>query len=264
MPRHELGEHFQRQLAASLRKTQGAPQQAYGPRVAAALPTYRSVDSPLICDCCGSVLQTDGIQYQRDVVPQNSSCIRDCYAKYWRNPGPCLANKCGEWSRFDCGVSDSTECADRCSEVKDYIDRRNCLAACAGALALACRITLPRTYNEGAGHPIGAIFFLWRQTTPIGGVVDFSSIWPTGAETLTLSLFDFVAAWNRFKSGLVPAIRLRPANTLELAPILAGPPTSVERLLISEPSRPWLSAMGFRSDLIFTHRPLIASNLPTP
>jgi hypothetical protein len=40
----------------------------------------------------------------------------------------------------------------------------------------------------------------------------------------------------------------------------------VERLLISEPSRPWLSAMGFRSnlDLIFTHRPITASNLPTP
>jgi hypothetical protein len=249
MPQHDLASHFQKQLVSSV-----------------TTPTYRSAESPPICDCCGSLLPVVENQQSAREGWDPNDCVSHCYRTAAHNPGPCLSDQCREWN-INCTTVESNYCPYRCSGVQSDENRRRCERDCRGAFpSRRCTITLPRTYDDkGIGHPFGVFVFWWKRTTPndgipIGGIVDFSSIWPTGAETLTIHILDFVRAWNEFRRNLVPTIQFS-GTRLIMNAIQAG--TAADRLVVEEQSKPWLSVMGFADhDRFITNRQIQASQSP--
>jgi hypothetical protein len=134
MPQHDLASHFQKQLVASVRKTQKAHayQQA---------PTYRSAETynanPGRCGCCGSVIPA--AQYQQ--------------AAKWGSSGryspPCniqrSINNCSGFN-FDCSQTRSDFCRSACAGSEDW---GICDANCQACHLQRCR---PRPKTEAVQY----------------------------------------------------------------------------------------------------------------
>jgi hypothetical protein len=123
-------------------------------------------------------------------------------------------------------------------------------------------ITLPCTYL-GTNPPNfcfhGGTIIIYVANFPVLETFDFSDIWQPGQTTLTVTVREFVQAWNS-KRRLFPALRIAPSGMLIMDPMNIGAANRAVR--IDDQSMSWWDAMGFSRNGIVTGREIQAVSLP--